>query len=534
MGTGVVVESLSLFFGGILLFLFSVSRLNKTIQLAIGSKIREYVKFAVEKKINGLISGIFTTILFQSSSATTLLLVSMVGAGLVSFSQSLPFVLGADIGTTLTAQFIVWKITELSPIILASSFALLFHPDEKLKRIAEITFYFGLLLFGLFLVSRGTDFLREKAVGAFMQKGYFTVFLSSLIFTVIVQSSAIPISIAIVLSEKNLLGLDFALFIVLGANLGTTGTALLGAAVASLDGKKTALAHLIFKAIGVFVFVLFFPFFFWFFEKIPTGLPQKIALSHFFFNVLIAILFYPILGFVAFLFEKLMPAKDEPLPLLPEYLNPHSLKNPETALLCVKKELTRQMLLSKKLAVDSFHFLSDFKRTQKTNIEYLEMVIDNLQTEILKYLWEISSLEMTQRQSRILFAFTSIVHDIERIGDHAVNIAEIAEIKKKMRTFFSDAATKELNIIIERTKSCLEKTLKAIQETTSSELEDLSVEAEATQKAIGSALNNHLERFYCKICRSEAGPLFVDVLTNIEGMLRHIISICEALKRIQE
>ncbi len=525
-------ESVFLFAGGILLFLFSISKLSSSIQFVIGGRIREYIKFSVLKKINGLLSGVLITLIFQSSSATTLLVVSMVSAGLLSFGQSLPVILGADIGTTLTAQLVVWKITDIFPVILIFGLLLLLRSEEKWKRIGETLFYFGLLLFGLFLVTKGTAYLKDETFFSWAilaKKGPIFLFTSTLLFTLVVQSSAIPVSIAIVLCQNNLIEIDSALFVVLGANLGTTGTALLGSVVATRSGKKAALSHVFFKACGVLIFFFLSPIFTSFLDCIPVGTPQKVALSHFLFNFFIAILFYPLLGPVVSLFERLMPEKDRAIQVLPEYLSMNFLRDPQDALSCVKKELSRQMLLSKMMVIDSFDLLYKFNKMKRKSMFYVEMVIDNLQNEILRYLWQISSSEMTEQQSRRLFAYTAIVHDIERIGDHAVNIAEIAEIKKERGTFFSDQAILELENLKERIKKSLEIVTQLIENPHMRIIEELIGETSELEGKIKTALNNHLERFYCKICRREAGPLFVDLLTNIEGIRRHIRSICENL-----
>lgn len=525
-------ESLTFFVGGTLFFLFSISKLSSVVQLVFGGRIRDYIRFAVQKKVKGLTFGILVTLLFQSSSATTVLIVSMVSAGLLSFSESLPIILGADIGTTLTAQFVVWKVTELSPVILLIGLIVFLLPEERWKEIGEAIFYFGLLLFGLLLVSKGATFLKESPVfnEAILDRGSpLLAFIFSLLFTLVVQSSAIPISMAIILAQKDLIGLHLALPIVLGANLGTTGTAMLGSLVVGPDGKKAAFAHVIFKGTGVLIVFIFFPLSIAVLNTIPVDVPQKIALSHFFFNLFISGIFYPFLSPLVLLLEKLIPAKGRSLPLLPEYLNWKSVNDPDLALLCVKKELLRQIMLSKSMVEDAVDLLYDFKTTKKRNIHYVECVVDNLQSEILKYLWEISSFAATEEQSRKLFAYTGIVHNIERIGDHAVNIGEVAETKKERKTFFSYAAVRELDDISERVKRCLENAIEVLEKPEEPLIDELRKATEETEKRVRTALSNHLERFYCKICRKEAGPLFVDVLTNIEAISRHIRLMCENL-----
>ncbi|MCX7856607.1 MAG: Na/Pi cotransporter family protein [Deltaproteobacteria bacterium] len=525
-------EFLSLFTGGTVLFLFSIFRLNSVIQLSIANRIKDSLKFAVKNKLNGLIFGIGITVFFQSSSATTVMIVSMVSAGLVTLSESLPIILGADIGTTLIAQLVVWKFTDFSPFVLILGLILYFSPEERWKKTGETVFYFGLLLFGFLLLSKAAEHLKEsKLFTEFIssRRDPLPLFIFSLFFTIVVQSSSIPIGISIILAQKEIIDLYVAVPVVLGANLGTTFTAVLGSLVSGPDGKKCAIAHVIFKLVGVLVILPFFSFFCDILDSLSVSLPQKIAISHFLFNLFITLLFYPLINHVTELLERLIPKKGRQLPLFPEYLDKRCLINPDLSLHCVKMELERQMRLSKSMVEDAFGLLYRFEKGIGRNLRYVEFVVDNLESEIMKYLWEVSSFEMTEEQTRRLFAYTVVVHSIERIGDHALNISEIAEIKKERRTFFSDAAIRELKDIEYGVKKLLAMASTVIENPKNVAINEIRKEILLTETKIRSALGNHLERFYCKICRKEAGPLFVDVLTNTEGIIRHIRFISENL-----
>src|SRR4030065_2453396 len=238
---------------GIILFLIGMLRLSSSVQSLINVRIKQYVKYIVEKPVYGLFAGTITTILFQSSSASTALTIGLVSAGLISFSKSLAIILGTDIGTTLTVQFVVWRFTEISPIILSAGGLLWLAGKGKWKIAGEIVFYFGLLFFGLELVSKAVEPLKNSPLLTQLLKDTHNPFMGILIgivVTGIVQASAIPISIMVLLAQQELVSLQNAVFVTMGANIGTTVTALLAGAVATKGGKRTAVSHLIFKCAG--------------------------------------------------------------------------------------------------------------------------------------------------------------------------------------------------------------------------------------------------------------------------------------------
>lgn len=527
------LEGILFFISGISIFLLSISRLNFLIQKALGISIREHLKFATESKRYGLLSGILVTLLFQSSSATTVLLVSMVSAGVMSFGRSLPIILGSDIGTSLTTELVVLKVTHVSPLILSFGLVLFLTSEGRRKALGEGVLFFGLLLFGLYLLSKGLSPERSQEIFRWLvarsENPYF-VFLTSFLFTTLVQSSLIPISLAIFLSQANQFGISWATSVVLGANLGTTITAILASLVSNVEGKKVAYAHVIFKLVGVLVIFLFFRAYNSLLDVMPVSLGQKIVLSHLFFNLIISGIFFPFLGFVESFFEILLPKRQEVLYILPQYLDRSCLKNPDEALLCVKKELDRGLKLAREGFVFSMDAVELFRKEKKRKVEYIEIILDGLEREIIPYLWEASSFEMTERQSRRLFAYTAMVHSIERLGDHARNIAEAAEVKAQRRTFFSQRANEELGMIKKEVLFLFDDLSQLFENPSKDRIEALRKRTYSIEQSTKVAFLNHLDRFYCKICRKEAGPLFVDILTDIEGIARHLRFICDYLE----
>lgn len=500
-------------------------------------KIRQYIRLSVKRPIYGLLLGIVSTILFQSSSATTLVTVGIVSAGLISFFHSLGIILGADIGTTLTAQLVVWKVTTISPVLVFLGGALFFVGKERWKAIGEVVLYFGLIFYGISLIGDATSPLKENDIFlTFFRetKNPFIGIAIGFVFTGIVQASAIPVSILIVLGQQGFITIENALPIVLGANIGTTVTAIMGAAVTNISGKRTAMAHLLFKVLGVAIFLVLFPLFVFSVKELSGNIAQQIAYGHFILNLAIAVFFIFLLKPFSRLVEALIPGTDQVLPLWPEFLDDQCLATPEEALACVKKELGREIILTQKMLTTSLSLIHEFKPAKQRDIAYIELVVDNVQAEITQYLWNVSCGQLTPTLSKRLFAFSSIVYDIERIGDRSTNIVELAESKYKRASIFSEPAMAELKEIGNLVMRNLDDAAVLIEKRDTNRIKDVFERHVQVMLSIKAATGKHLVRFYQKVCRAEAGPIFVDMLVNLERISDHCLVIAEHIKNMDQ
>ncbi|MCX8110928.1 MAG: Na/Pi cotransporter family protein [Syntrophorhabdaceae bacterium] len=529
-------NNILLFITGLVLFLFGMIKLSELMQQQLSGSIRDYLKISVARPIYGFFMGIVSTLLLQSSSATTLLTMGVVSAGLISFYHSLGIILGADIGTTLTAQLVVWKFTTISPFIILAGGILMFTGKERQRSIGEAIFYFGLIFFGLNITSEATAPLKNNQ--AFIR--FFQEVKNPLIgvgigavFTGIVQASAIPVGIMVIMGQQGLISIENAVPIVFGANIGTTVTALLGSLVLNINAKRSAISHLLFKVIGVIFALVFFPFFIDLIKTLSSQVSQQVAFSHFFLNLLVALIFGFFLKPFSYIMEKIIPGKDETLPLWPEYLNKRCLNNADDALECVRKELVREIVLARKMLIDSLGLINNFKSAKRKDLGYIEMVIDNLQAEITKYLWNISCSQLSPELSKRLFAFSSIVYDIERMGDHSTNIVELSESKHIRRAIFSEPALIEIKEIGRLVIQTVDLTSSVIEDKNRVNLDVIIDMTAKIDHLIKDAIDRHLQRFYQRICRAEAGPIFVDMLVNLEGISRHCRIIAGQLKGLE-
>jgi phosphate:Na+ symporter len=531
------MKEVLIFATGLVLFLFGMTKLSAGVQQLFTSRIREYIKYSVKKPVYGLLTGIATTILFQSSSATTLLTVGMVSAGLMTFYHSLGIILGADIGTVLTVQLVVWRFTDISPLIVVSGGIVWLTGKGRWKAVGEAVFYFGLLFFGLSLAAMTTAPLKDnQAVISFFQepKNPFLGFGIGIVFTGIVHASVIPISILAILAQHDLITIENALPVVFGANVGTTVTALMASAVGTISGKRSAVSHLLFKCSGAFACMVALPWLTVALKSISSNVAQQIVLGHLLFNLLIVAFFIFFLKPFARLIERIIPGEEDILPLWPEFLNDRCLVSPKEALLCVRKELQREIILVQRIFVESSLLVKDYKEWKRQNIIYVEFVVDVLRREIVNFLRKISCMQLSPEFSQKLFTYTAMADDIERIGDHAVLLAKLASNKYQAEVSFTEMGKKELGEIEQRATENLRDAVSLIGERNEEKIKSIFLREEDIDVKVKEARERHLVRYYKGICQAEAGPIFIEMLIHLERISDLCQNVAEYVDELKD
>ena len=466
--------------GGLALFLYGMEKMSEGLKKSAGNRMRNILSALTNNRLIAMSVGAFVTMVIQSSSATTVMLVSFVQAQLMTFVQSLGVILGADIGTTITAQLIAFKLTDYALVMIAVGFALtMFSKKESTKYVGEAILGFGILFFGMKLMSDAMKPLRTYLPFIDLLKGLENPLLGLLvgtIFTALIQSSSAFTGIVIVLAQQGLLTLEAGIPLVMGSNIGTCITAGLASIGMSREAKRVAIAHVIFKIGGVILFIFWIPTFAEIIRSISpaaggTGIdklaaetPRQIANAHTIFNVSLALIFLPLTSMFANIIIKIYPEEEKEKGIHPAtwHLDDQAISTPALALDLARNEISRmskifgRMLNSIIEPFKSNEPKQDQKYPQLSLIEGIEMreeKLDFLEERIVLYLRKIGQQELSDEQIQEVYGMMSIVNDIESIGDIIEkNMIPLIAKKSALNTDFSSEGREELEVF--HTKIC--------------------------------------------------------------------------------
>ena len=456
--------------GGLALFLYGMDKMSEGMKKTAGNQMRAILAALTKNRVIALLVGAFVTMVIQSSSATTVMLVSFVQAGLMSFSQTLGVILGADIGTTVTAQLIAFKLTDYALLMISVGFGLrMCSKSENIKNIGEVILGFGILFFGMKLMSDTMKPLRDYPDFINLLKGLENPMLGLLVgaaFTALIQSSSAFTGILIVLAQQNLITLEAGIPMIFGANLGTCITAALATIGTSREAKRVALAHIFFKLAGVALFFFWIPQFAdliqFLAEKFQSGAARQIANAHTIFNVGLALLFLPCTSFFGDLILRILPDKKEDNNLKPAtwHLDEDKITSPAIAIDLARTEISCMAnLLGRMQRAIIVPFLSNEPRRDEfyprlslvEGIDMREQKVNFLQEKITYYLLKVSKQELSDEQSQEVFGMISIVKDMESLGDliHR-NMIPMIPKKQNLESDFSHEGKEELLIYHEK------------------------------------------------------------------------------------
>ena len=452
--------------GGLGLFLFGMGMMSDGLKKTAGTKLRSMLGTITSNRLVAVAVGTLVTMIIQSSSATTVMLVSFVQAQLMTFTQSLGVIMGGGIGTTITAQLIAFKITDYALIIIGIGFGMMFFlQSKKLKNIGEAVLGFGILFFGMWIMSDAMEPLRtyQPFIDLLLKlENPLLGILIGMIFTAIIQSSSAFIGIIIVLGSQGLITLDAGIPLLLGSNIGTSITAALASIGTRREAKRVALAHTLFKALAVLLFCWWIPYYADFIRWIsPSGavgltgtalladvVPRQIANAHTIFNIALTIIFLPIMHIIAKSIYKILPDKEETeeeLPYKTRYLEESLVSTPLLALSLAKAE-TINMAYKVKTMVENVLPIF-FKNDEEliNNIRDLETEIDFLNVKIKNYLMKISQEELAEERTDEIFQIMHSVTELEQIGDIvAKRLIPLAAKKIESNVFFSKEGEEEI------------------------------------------------------------------------------------------
>jgi phosphate:Na+ symporter len=458
--------------GGLALFLFGMEQMSEGMKKTAGDKMRSILSALTKNRLIGMTVGAFVTMVIQSSSATTVMLVSFVQAQLMTFVQSLGVILGADIGTTITAQLIAFKLTDYALLMIAVGFAIrMFSKKDTAKHIGEVVMGFGILFFGMKLMSDAMKPLRSFEPFIDLLQGLENPLLGLLVgavFTALIQSSSAFTGIIIVLAQQGLLTLDAGIPLIFGANLGTSVTAALASIGATREAKRVALAHTLFKVGGILLFILWIPTFADIvrsisptsnaigLDKLAAETPRQIANAHTLFNVSLAFIFLPFTILFSKLIIKILPEKEGEKGVVPViwHLDDSAISTPALAIGLAQTEVSRMAKISKRmLNAIIVPFITDEEKQDeiypqlslREGIAMREEKIDFLEEKVTDYLFKIGRQELSKDQANEVYAMMSVVNDIESVGDLINrNLIPLIDKKYKLKKDFTKTGKKEI------------------------------------------------------------------------------------------
>jgi len=548
--------------GGIGLFFIGMRFMSEGLQKAAGDRMRRILETLTNNRIVAVFVGLTVTSIIQSSSATTVMTVSFVNAGLMTLNQAIGVVLGANIGTTITAQIIAFKIHHYAlPAIGIGVGFRLFAKSAKWKSIGEVIMGFGMLFFGLSLMKDAMSPLKNSP----MVKEIFIQFdgnplfgvLVGTIFTVLMQSSSVTIGITMALAASGLLSFYGSVALVLGDNIGTTITAQLASIGTNTIARRTAQVHTMFNVIGVCYILLLFPYFLKFVNWVTPGNPdllittaeqverfglelgdkpyiaRHIAMAHTLFNVINTIIFLPLLGVLARIASWIIPQKagEEEFHLV--YLNTKFVDSPPMAIEQARNETVRMGKISLAMldeVMDAF-FNNNVKGLEQ--VRKKEEIVDMLQREIISFLVRTSQGSLSPKDSQEINSIIHMADNIERIGDHAENLCNIVERKARLKLSFTEIAMNDIREIYTANQEFLEFVINGIQKRN----RRIKPEADAYEERINrledAMREAHIQRLKDGVCEVDSGLVFIDMLTNFEKIGDHAFNIAEAVVGIK-
>ncbi len=526
--------------GGLALFIFGMQMMSTGLKNAAGEKMQSLLEKLTSKTVFGVLVGTVVTALIQSSSATTVMVVGFVNAGIMNIKQAVAVIMGANIGTTVTSQLISFKISQfVFPLIIIGFVLHFFGKRALMKYIGSVILGFGILLHGMGIMGVSLSPLRESPafnslMVSFSQQPWLGL-LFGILITILLQSSTASTGILIALAGSGLIPLESGMPIIFGTNVGTCVTAVLSSIGTNRNAKRAALGHVIFNLMGSVLFMFFigpYTSLIYLISGPAATVPRLIANAHTGFNVFNALLFVPLINVIVRMIYRIIPELEEEKELskTPLYLDDRMLGTPEIASSLARKELVSIGNLARKNYRNAMNGLINQNPKKLRKVFEVEPIIDKLEKQTTIYLTKISQQNMRSHLSRQNTGLLHIAYDLERIGDHAENIAQIAQEYIAGPVKFSPAAQEELQELHQMIMVTLEKALLTLQTSdlvAAQDVRDLEKQINAMERTLR---NQHTSRLKDGLCVPAAGVMFLDILSNMERVGDHCDNIAEAIQ----
>lgn len=509
---------------GVGVLIYGIIIMGDSLQAIAGDRLRKLIGSLTVTPLKGLLVGTLVTSILQSSSATTVMVVSFVEVGFMNLTQAIGVILGANIGTTVTAQLIALKITNVAYVCAAVGASLCILGQKKRhKQIGMGLVGFGLLFIGMEMMAQPMAYLKtHPEIMTVFGDHLFLAFLSGLAVTLVVQSSSATVGLTMAIASQGVIPLPTAIAIILGDNIGTTITAVLASLGCNRSAKQAALAHVMIKVLGTMAIFPILPFYAKLVEMTSNDIIKQVANAHTMFSVVVALAFLPFVSQYARFIKKLLPDGKGQEVLGVQYLNPSLIGASQAAAVdAVRKEITHMAGVSLKM-IETCRLMFDTKNDKLVDeIDRAERNVNEMTHDTVRYATDVAQTGLPSDLSVILSACIGAAGDIERIGDHATNLSEMYQFLQDHKLSFSEKAQLECNKIFDLVILTVTKAIQALQN------EDLSLAQEVLdlEERIDYMEDNlraqHIDRLSAGECIPGAGVIFIDILSNLERVGDH-------------
>lgn len=524
--------------GGLGLFLFGIRTMGDGLENAAGAKLKRMLEVLTGNRFLAVLVGFVVTAIIQSSTATTVMVVGFVNAGMMSLAQAVGVIMGANIGTTVTSLLIALNFSSVAAAaVLVGVILMLASKKTVVKNLGAIFTGFGLLFLGIDMMSDSMAPLRDSAgfmnfivtVSESPLRPLFGIILG-IVMTAVLQSSSASVGVLQTLAMQGLVPLKFSVFVLFGQNIGTCLTALFSTVGAKKNSKRAAVIHLLFNLIGTGIFILIAlltPYVEWI-EKLSPDPMAQIAISHIVFNIVSTVVMFPFAKVLVKLSCLLVTGKDDSESEMHcKFIDDRLLNTPPFAVMQVSKEVARMAKLARDNFETSAHALINRSDKDLNKVMENEEIINYLNHHITSYLVKLNALDITDSDSDYIARVFHAINDIERVGDHAINLAEAAQHNIGEGLKFSDPAREELNQLCGSVVTLLERSMAAFdnQSLSDNEAKELSDLEEHIDDLTLECQDSHIFRLNRKECNTEAGMLYLNTITDFERVGDHAINI---------
>lgn len=531
------IENLLSLIGGLGLFLYGMTVMGESIEKAAGAKMRSFLDFFTKNRFIGMLFGMLFCAIVQSSSATTVMVVSFVNAGLMNLVQAAGVIMGANVGTTITSQLVAFNLSQAAPVFLMLGVIVtMFCKNNKVKQIGEVVLGFGVLFMGLSLMSGSMEGMKESPFVVELLHGINNPFLGILIgfvITAIIQSSSVTVSIVLLMAQQGLLPLWICFYIILGCNIGSCTTALLASISGNKDAKRAAMIHFLFNVMGTIVIAaILLVGESWVEAGIRRisgdNIGRCVANAHTFFKVFQVIILFPFAKWIVkltylFVPDKAGRGKQEGFQL--EYIGPASVFSPNTAVVEVTKELERMGHIAVENLTDAVNVLMKPEDKGIQKVYETEKQINYMNHAITDYLVKISQSTLPMDDMKNIGGLFHVVNDIERIGDHAENAADSAVLRKEKNISFSKEAEAELLEMLHRVIKITNYSIDMFSNNSKEHLQEILDLENGIDQMERDLQESHVERLKKGKCKQEAGMIFSDIISGLERVADHATNI---------